>query len=109
VVWLLFAAGGMVAAMMLPALVLVVGLAAPAGLFGEDAMSYERVRALVDGPLVRWAVFAIVSLLFWHAMHRIFHGLHDLGIRTGRAAYRWICYGAALLATAVTGGLLLQL
>lgn len=109
VVWLLFAAGGMVAAMLLPALILALGLAGPSGWLGEEALSYERVRAMVLHPFGRLAVFFLVSLLFWHAMHRIFHGLHDLGIRTRMSAYRWISYGSALVATAVTAGLLWQL
>ena len=95
--------------MLLPSLVLVFGLAAPVGLFGEDALAYERIRVLVERPLVRLGVFAIVSLLFWHAMHRIFHGLHDLGVHRGLKAYRRVCYGAAVLASAVTAGLLLLL
>lgn len=109
VFWLLFAAGGMVAAMLLPALILVIGLAGPVGLLAEGRLDYERVLALVGNPLGKLVAFVVVSLAFWHAMHRIFHGLHDLGIETRGNAYRFLCYGFALLATLVTAGLLLIL
>jgi fumarate reductase subunit D len=109
VVWLLFAAGGMIAAMLLPALILVVGLAGPAGLLAEGSLDYERVMALVGNPVGKLVVFAVVSLLFWHAMHRIFHGLHDLGVNNNLDRYRWMSYGFALLATLVTAGLLIAL
>lgn len=109
VVWLLFAAGGMVAAMFLPALILIIGLAGPTGLLSEGVLEYDRVLGLIDGPVGKLVVFSVVSLLFWHAMHRIFHGLHDLGIETRGNAYRFLCYGFALLATLVTAGIVLIL
>ncbi len=109
VVWLLFAAGGMVAAMLLPALILVIGLAEPAGMLPQASLDYERVARLVGSPAGKLAAFTVVSVLFWHAMHRIFHGLHDLGIETRGNRYRFISYGFALLATLVTAGMVLIL
>jgi len=109
VVWLLFAAGGMIAAMLLPALILVVGLAGPTGLLPEESLGYERVLGFVASPIGKVVVFAVVSLLFWHAMHRIFHGLHDLGVSKHLDRYRRLSYGFALFATVVTAGLLLAL
>lgn len=106
VVWLLFAAGGMIAAMLLPALIIVIGLAGPTGMLAESSLDYERVVGLVDHPVGRLVVFTVISLLFWHAMHRIFHGLHDIGIDTRAKRYRYISYGVALLATLITAGLL---
>ena len=102
VVWLLFAAGGMVAAMLLPALIIVTGLAWPAGLLAEGSLDYQRMVDLLGSPFGGLVAFTIVSLLFWHAMHRIFHGLHDLGVSVHLDLYRRLCYGFALLATIVT-------
>jgi len=109
VVWLLFAAGGMIAAMLLPALIVVTGLAEPAGLLPDASLDYERVARLVGSPLGKLIAFAVVSLLFWHAMHRIFHGLHDLGVNTHLRRYRLMSYGFALLATLITASLLITL
>ena len=106
IVWLLFAAGGMVAAMLMPALVLITGIGAPLGLLAEDSLSYERVIGMLGSPVGKLLAFPLISLLFWHAMHRIFHGLHDLGIHAGLAYYRVLCYGFALFATLLTAGIL---
>jgi len=102
VFWLLFAAGGMVAALLLPAMILVAGIAAPLGLLPPDSLAYERVAPLLGTWAGKAIAFVCVSLLFWHAMHRIYHGLHDLGIRAHPRVYRSICYGFALLGTAAT-------
>jgi len=104
-VWLLFAAGGMLAAMLLPALIFVTGIAVPAGLLPEASLDYPRVMRLVGGVPGKLGAFVCVSLLFWHAMHRIFHGLHDLGIDANRNQYRLATYGLAALATMLTGAL----
>jgi fumarate reductase subunit D len=50
-------------------------------------------------------VFAVISLFLWHAVHRIFHSLHDFGIRTGALA-RLACYGLALAGTVLAGWVL---
>jgi fumarate reductase subunit D len=41
-------------------------------------------------------------------MHRIFHNLHDFGVRTGTGT-KLVCYGLALLGTAVSAYALLAL
>jgi len=46
-------------------------------------------------------VFAVIVLFIWHAAHRIFHSLHDVGIHTGTFA-RLLCYGGALVVTLLT-------
>lgn len=109
IVWLLFAAGGMLAAMLMPALVLITGLGAPLGLLAEGSLDHARVIGLMGSPLGKLVAFPFISLLFWHAMHRIFHGLHDLGIQAGLRYCRLLCYGFALLATLLTAGILFLL
>ncbi|MCC5866262.1 MAG: fumarate reductase subunit D [Wenzhouxiangella sp.] len=106
IVWLLFAAGGMIAAMLMPALVVITGIGAPVGLIADGSLDHERVIGMLGSPAGKLLVFPLISLLFWHAMHRIFHGLHDLGIQAGLGYYRVLCYGFALLATLLTAGIL---
>jgi succinate dehydrogenase subunit D len=105
--WALFGAGGMLSALVGPVLILVTGLLVPAGLgLPSDAMSYERVHAFAGHWLGALAILAVISLFLWHAMHRVYHALHDLGVRTGKAAMA-ACYGVALVATLVAAVLLL--
>ena len=97
--WLLFGAGGMVSALLGAALVFVTGIAVPLGLLlPADAMDYPRALGFARNPLGKLFLFVVVSLFLWHAAHRIFHTLHDFGIRTG--PLQWLaCYGVALAVT----------
>lgn len=107
--WGLFGAGGMLSALLGPVLVLITGLAVPMGLlFGVDAMSYANMLAFAQHWLGKAFLFAIVSLFLWHAGHRIFHSLHDVGIHTGPGA-KAVCYGGALLGTVIAALSLLSM
>lgn len=94
--WLLFGAGGMLSALLGPMPVFITGIAVPLGLLlPRDTMAYPRMLALAQHGAGKGFLFAVIALFAWHAAHRLFHSLHDLGIRAGAAA-RWLCYGSAL-------------
>ncbi len=94
--WVLFGAGGMLAALIGPVLVLITGIAAPLGAgLPADLLGYARLLALARSGWGKIGLFLVISLFAWHAMHRIFHSLHDLGLRTGVFA-KLACYGGAL-------------
>jgi succinate dehydrogenase/fumarate reductase flavoprotein subunit len=57
-------------------------------------------------PHAAHAVPYLVMLFAWHAVHRIYHSLHDVGIRTGTVA-KLVCYGAAMAITLVAASSLL--
>ncbi len=99
--WSLFGAGGVVASMFAPALVFITGLAVPLGLLSPDALGYERTRALATSLPGALFLFVAISLLLWHAMHRINHSLHDIGINAGLAG-KVFFYGLAFVGTAAT-------
>ena len=81
VVWGLFAAGGTVAAFVLPVIVLLSGLGVYLGLLSVEFLSYEHVRGLLQHPLTRLFVFGALFLIIWHAAHRMRITMHDFGIR----------------------------
>jgi fumarate reductase subunit D len=99
VFWLLFGAGGMLSALLGSALVLITGFAAPLGV-PHELLAYARVVALAHGLLGKAALFGVISLFAWHAAHRIFHSLHDVGVHAGVVA-KLLCYGSALVLTVV--------
>jgi len=107
IVWSLFAGGGMLAAFVTPAMVFMTGIAVPLGLLGTDALSYERMLALVQNPLGKLVLFAVVLLPLWHAAHRLRMTLHDLGIPAGRLVVA-ACYGAAGFGSVAAAVILLQ-
>lgn len=110
VFWALFGAGGMVVALVIPAMVIVTGFAWPLGLMSDGALSHARMTGFAGSLPGALALFAVISLTLWHAAHRIFHSLHDFGVTRGLGAWKVTCYGAALLGTlwtlAVLGTLL---
>jgi fumarate reductase subunit D len=71
-------------------------------------MDYPRALAFAQHWLGKGFLIIVISLFAWHAVHRIFHSLHDLGIPTGTTA-KLVCYGSALAITIMTGASLFSL
>ena len=107
--WLLFAAGGTVAAFLLPVQVLLTGLAAPLG-WTPDAFHYERVAALVRHPVSRLYLFIVISLPLFHWAHRFRYGvIEGLQLRHAGGLLAFACYGAAVILTVITAVVLVRL
>lgn len=94
IVWSLFAGGGLLAAFLIPAMIVITGLAVPMGLLSEEALAYDRMLALAGNPIGKLVLFGVIFLPLWHAAHRLRMTLHDLGIRAGRVTML-ACYGVA--------------
>jgi fumarate reductase subunit D len=107
--WLLFGAGGMLSALLGPMLVFITGIAVPlGGPLPSGAMSYARMLPFAQHWAGKGFLFVVIALFAWHAMHRIFHSLHDLGIHAAGKA-KLACYASALAITLVAAGALLSL
>jgi fumarate reductase subunit D len=105
--WALFGAGGMLAALVGPMLVLITGLLVPLGIvLPADFMNYPRTLAFAQNWAGKAFVFVVIALFAWHAAHRIKVTLHDVGIHAGTGV-KLACYGAALVVTVVAGWSLL--
>jgi fumarate reductase subunit D len=81
IVWGLFAAGGTVAAFILPVILILSGPAIVFGLLPADYLAYDHIRGLLEHPLSRLMAFGVLSLIVWHAAHRLRITMHDFGIR----------------------------
>ena len=92
ILWLPFAAGGLVAALIMPVLILITGLLVPLGILH---LPYDRVAAIAHNPIGKLVLFGIVALPAWHAAHRLRMTAHDLGLGGGFAV-KAACYGAAV-------------
>lgn len=106
--WLLFGAGGVMTAMLLPIVVLITGILVPLGILPADTLSYTKIHALATSWWGAPIILAMIALPIYHAMHRIYHGLHDLGIHTTKL-HHYVCYGLAFLVSAATLTLLVQM
>ncbi len=106
--WGLFSAGGVVAALLLPVHVFLFGLAIPFG--WVDPPQHERLLSLVRLPLTRLYLFVFCSLPLFHGAHRFRFTLYDgLQIKHLNEVITVFCYGGALAGTALAGYLLWSL
>ncbi len=97
--WSLFGAGGMLSALVGPVLVFVTGIAVPLGfLLPRETMSYERMLAFVQGGFGKLAVLLVIPLFLFHGLHRMYHVLHDVGIRVS-ASLKALFHGLAIAGT----------
>ena len=107
--WGLFGAGGMLTAFLTPVMVLATGLLIPLGVIDAEHLSYEKLHHFVSSWYGAAIVLVLVALPLWHTLHRIFHSLHDLGIKRGRDWQQVICYGFAFAVSVFVFTLLLQM
>jgi succinate dehydrogenase subunit D len=94
--WAPFMAGAVVTAFLLPITVILIGV-----------LSYffwitdSQLWSLLQNPWVRLYFFVLISLSLFHGFHRILYILIDLGLKNIRNVLAVLCYGSALLGTAV--------
>ncbi|PYQ08282.1 MAG: fumarate reductase subunit D [Acidobacteria bacterium] len=94
--WLLFSAGGTVAALLFPVHLFLNGLAFPLGWL--PAPRYESLRSLVGHPLTRLYLLVLVSLPLFHWAHRFRYTLYDgLQLKHLTVLIAVLCYGAAVV------------
>ena len=107
--WGLFGAGGMLAALFGPMLIFITGVAIPLGLLlPSGTMSYPKMLAFAQNFIGKGFIFVIISLFLWHAAHRIFHSLHEIGIHGGFGA-KLLTYGIAFAGTVISATVLLRI
>jgi fumarate reductase subunit D len=105
IVWLPFAAGGLVAALVTPVLILITGVLVPLGLLH---LQYETIAAFARNPIGKLILFGALALPTWHAAHRLRMTAHDLGLGGGLAV-KAACYGAAGLLIVIAAGALVAI
>ena len=103
--WLLFSAGGVVAAMVIPIHLFLFGLAFPLGWL--NGPSYQSLLELLRNPITRLYLFVVCTLSLFHWAHRFRYTLYDgLQIKHLDELINTFCYGGAIVGTAVAGYLL---
>jgi fumarate reductase subunit D len=102
ILWLPFAAGGLVAALITPVLILITGVLVPSGILH---LHYETMAAFAHHPIGKLLLFGAVALPAWHAAHRLRMTAHDLGLGSG-VAIKALCYGTAALVILATAAAL---
>jgi fumarate reductase subunit D len=99
-VWLMFSGGGVLAAVFLPVLVFLFGLAYPLGWLSEP--DHEHLSAVLGNPLTRLLLLGLFVLLLVHCAHRFRYALYDgLQVKAKRTV-AVLCYGGAVLGSVAT-------
>jgi len=95
ILWIMFSAGGVLSALVMPILVFLFGIAFPAGWVTPP--SHARLLALVGHPLARIGLFLVCMLSLFHWAHRFRYTLYDgLQIKHLNEAINLFCYGGAI-------------
>jgi fumarate reductase subunit D len=106
--WLLFSAGGVFAALLMPSLLLLFGLAYPLGILTPPG--YEHLRAVLGHPITLIVLFLLCMLSLFHWAHRFRYTLYDgLQIKHLNEVITIICYGGAIVGSAAAAYLLVRL
>jgi fumarate reductase subunit D len=108
--WVLFSAGGVLAALLLPVLLFLFGLAFPLGWLSPPSHEYLLgVLSGVSGGLTRIVLFLLCMLSLLHGAHRFRYTLYDgLQIKHLNELINLFCYGGAIVGSLVAGYLLYQ-
>ena len=106
--WLLFSAGGVVAALLIPVLLLLFGLAFPLG--WPSPPSHEHMLTVLGHPLSQVTIFVSCTLLLFHSAHRVRFTLYGgLQIKHLNELIVLLLYGAVLVGIVASGYLVWQL
>ncbi|MGO4616078.1 fumarate reductase subunit FrdD [Nocardia sp. 2YAB30] len=106
-VWLLFSVGGMAAAMLMPVLLFLFGLAFP--LDWLPAPDHAHLLSVLRHPVTRLVLFGLCALALFHWAHRFRYMLYD-GLRLERFSALIIlaCYGGAVIGSGTAAYFLLR-
>ncbi|WP_158847776.1 fumarate reductase subunit FrdD [Saccharothrix deserti] len=106
-VWLLFSAGGMAAALSVPVLLFLFGVAIPLGWLPRP--DHAHLLTVLRSPITKLVLFGLCVLALFHWAHRFRYTLYD-GLRLKKLSGLIIvfCYGGALAGSAVAGYVLLR-
>src|SRR5262245_4911066 len=100
--WILFSGGGVLAALLIPILLLLFGLAFPLGWLSPP--DWEYLLALVRHPVTRGVLFLLCMLSLFHWAHRFRYTLYDgLQIKHLNEVINAFCYGGAVVGSVLAG------
>jgi len=106
--WMLFSAGGVFAALFIPVLLALFGLAFPLGWL--PVPSHAQLVAVFGHPLSRVVMFFLCTLSLFHWAHRFRYTLYDgLQVKHLNGPINLFCYGVAIAGSVVAGYLLIQI
>jgi fumarate reductase subunit D len=105
--WLLFSAGGMAAALLIPVLLFLFGIAFPLGWLSAPDHTY--LLSVLRHPVTKLVLFGLCVLSLCHWAHRFRYTLYDgLRLKQFSTLIILVCYGGATVGSAAAGYFLLR-
>ena len=105
--WMTFSAGGVVAALVLPIVLFLFGVAFPLGWLTPPPV--ERLAVVIGHPLTRLALLIVCIVSLFHAAHRFRYTLYDgLQIKHLNEVIAVLCYGGAIVGSLAATYLLIR-
>ncbi|MBT2506471.1 fumarate reductase subunit FrdD [Streptomyces sp. ISL-98] len=103
--WLLFSAGGMAAALLVPVLLFLFGIAFPLGWIPFP--DHAHLMSVLRHPVTKIVLFGLCVLCLFHWAHRFRYTLYD-GLQLKRLSrlINVFCYGGAVLGSVAAGWVL---
>jgi fumarate reductase subunit D len=106
--WLAFSAGGVLAALLIPAMLFLFGLAFPLGWI--EPPTHAHLLAVLGHPVARVAIFLLCTLSLFHWAHRFRYTLYDgLQIKHLNEMINLFCYGGAIVGSVAAAVLVFRL
>jgi fumarate reductase subunit D len=103
--WVLFSAGGVLAALLIPILLFLFGLAFPLGWLSPPNHVY--LLTVLRHPVTRGVLLLLCALSLFHGAHRFRYTLYDgLQIKHLNGMINLFCYGGAIVGSVLAGYLL---
>jgi fumarate reductase subunit D len=108
--WFMFANGGGLTALLLPAHILVQGIFGPLRVVPVVDQHYDTWISVLGNPIVKLYILALIALSFFHFAHRLRYLLVDFGVHAAKSIpAQVIFYGGAVIVTLATIFLLLTI
>jgi fumarate reductase subunit D len=108
--WFMFAQGGGIAAMFLPAHILVQGILGPLGGVQVVDRHYDTWISALGNPIIKVYLLTIIAVPFFHFAHRLRYLVIDFGVEEAKGVWAQVgFYGMAVAITIVTAWLLLTI
>jgi fumarate reductase subunit D len=106
ILWLLFSAGGVAAALFLPVLMFIFGLAVPLGWLAPGP---DHLHAVLANPLTLLVLFGVCVLSLFHWAQRFrFTLFHVLKLKDHQRLINILCYTVAVLGSIAVAVVLWQ-
>ena len=90
--WMLFATGGIVAALILPIHIIATNVLPAFNIAPTIFTQYQQIVVKLTDPLIKLYLVVVLSLSAWHAMHRVRFILYDVGLVKHREAVTQVSF-----------------